>query len=80
MAVCVVQGTVYLYYSDVNNQLVKITRTSAGWQPSAVVQEAPPLADGTQIAVTTTKDSSYNMVFYIVKDSDEGYYKYMDSL
>lgn len=80
MAVCVVKGTVYLYYSDVNNQLVKITRTSAGWQPPAVVQDAPPLADGTQITVTTTKDSSYNMVFYIVKDSDEGYYRYMDSL
>lgn len=80
MAVCMANSKVYLYYSDDNNHLVRIIRTSSGWQSSTIIDDAPALADGTQMTVTTTTDGAYNMIFYVVMDGGEDFYKYMDPL
>lgn len=79
LAVCITNGKVYLYYSDQNNALVRISRTGGGvWGSPSVVSDAPPLDDGTQMAVTTSVNGRFNMVFYIVKNSGSKYYKQID--
>jgi len=69
-----------LYYSDSSNNLVRISRNAAGWQSSAIVENAPPLADATQLAALTSSNGLNNLLYYIVEDGEGRYQRYIDKV
>lgn len=69
-----------LYYSDSSNNLVRISRNAAGWQSSSIVENAPTLADATQLAALTSTNGQDNFLYYIVEEGEGKYQRYIDKV
>lgn len=68
------KGKAWLYYTDSNNMIHCITGTGESWANARVLDEAPPIAPGGQLTVTSANGINH-LFYYQAGDKQSTHYR-----